>query len=128
MLNKLAQIFTKKPSAEQVFMEQNRIEFNDEQGFMINGFVLNDLSERLEYFSNRKLKKFDDLKEQLFSEIRENTRNDEPDAMYIESNIGTFSMADVYPMKHIGDDKKPLRFLQFKQKEIKERLSCAAID
>ncbi len=63
MLNKLAQIFTKKPSAEQVFMEQNRIEFNDEQGFMINGFVLNDLSERLEYFSNRKLKKFDDLKD-----------------------------------------------------------------
>ena len=63
MLNKLAQIFTKKPSAEQVFMEQNRIEFNDEQGFMINGFVLNDLSERLEYFSNRKLKKSDDLKD-----------------------------------------------------------------
>ena len=72
--------------------------------------------------------KFDDLKEQLFSDIRKNTRNDEPDAMYIESSIGTFSMADVYPMKHIGDDKKPLRFLQFKQKEIKERLSCAAID
>ena len=76
MLNKLAQIFTKKPSAEQVFMEQNRIEFNDEQGFMINGFVLNDLSERLEYFSNRKLKKFDDLKDLYFKAMLINEKID----------------------------------------------------
>ena len=76
MLNKLAQIFTKKPSAEQVFMEQNRIEFNDEQGFMINGFVLNDLSERLEYFSNLKLKKFDDLKDLYFKAMLINEKID----------------------------------------------------
>ena len=76
MLNKLAQIFTKKPSAEQVFMEQNRIEYNDEQGFMINGFVLNDLSERLEYFSNRKLKKFDDLKDLYFKAMLINEKID----------------------------------------------------
>ena len=76
MLNKLAQIFTKKPSAEQVFMEQNRIEFNDEQGFMIKGFVLNDLSERLEYFSNRKLKKFDDLKDLYFKAMLINEKID----------------------------------------------------
>ena len=76
MLNKLAQIFTKKPSAEQVFMEQNRIEFNDEQGFMIDGFVLNDLSERLEYFSNRKLKKFDDLKDLYFKAMLINEKID----------------------------------------------------
>ena len=76
MLNKLAQIFTKKPSAEQVFMEQNRIEFNDHQGFIIDGFVLNDLSERLEYFSNRKLKKFDDLKDLYFKAMLINEKID----------------------------------------------------
>ena len=76
MLNKLAQIFTKKPSAEQVFMEQNRIEFNDEQGFIVDGFVLNDLSERLEYFSNRKLKKFDDLKDLYFKAMLINEKID----------------------------------------------------
>mgnify|MGYP003616896952 FL=1 len=76
MLNKLAQIFTKKPSAEQVFMEQNRIEFNHEQGFIIDNFVLNDLSERLEYFSNRKLKKFDDLKDLYFKAMLINEKID----------------------------------------------------
>lgn len=76
MLNKLAQIFTKKPSAEQVFMEQNRIEFNDQQGFIVDGFVLNDLSERLEYFSNRKLKKFDDLKDLYFKAMLINEKID----------------------------------------------------
>ena len=76
MLNKLAHIFTKKPSAEQVFMEQNRIEFNDEQGFIVDGFVLNDLSGRLEYFSNRKLKKFDDLKDLYFKAMLINEKID----------------------------------------------------
>ena len=76
MLNKLAQIFTKKPSAEQVFMEQNRIEFNDQQGFIVDGFVLNDLSERLEYFSNRKQKKFDDLKDLYFKAMLINEKID----------------------------------------------------
>ena len=76
MLNKLAQIFTKKPSAEQVFMEQNRFEFNDQKGFIIDGFVLNDLSERLEYFSNRKLKKFDDLKDLYFKAMLINEKID----------------------------------------------------
>ena len=76
MLNKLAQIFTKKPSAEQVFMEQNRIEFNDQQGFIIDGFVLYDLSERLVYFSNRKLKKFDDLKDLYFKAMLINEKID----------------------------------------------------
>lgn len=76
MLNKLAQIFSKKPSAEQLYLEQNRIEFHEEQGFIIDGFVLNDLSEKLEYFSNRKLKKFDDLKELYFKAMLINEKID----------------------------------------------------
>lgn len=76
MLNKLAQIFSKKPSGEQVYLKQNRIEFNDSQGFVVDGFVLNDLSERLEYFSNRKLKKFDDLKELYFKSMLINEKID----------------------------------------------------
>ena len=95
MLNKLAQIFTKKPSAEQVFMEQNRIEFNDEQGFMINGFVLNDLSERLEYFSNRKLKKFDDLKDLYFK------------AMLINEKID-LEIANQRFVRHLGNNQENL--------------------
>ena len=69
MLNKLAGLFTSsrlfkssKPSTEQVFLEENNIQFYPEQGYIVDGIVVNELSERLSYFSNRKLTQFDDLK------------------------------------------------------------------
>ena len=69
MLNKLAGLFTgsklfksSKPSAEQLFLEENDIRFHPEQGYIVDGVVVNELSERLSYFSNRKLTQFDDLK------------------------------------------------------------------
>ena len=63
MLNKLTDLFkSKETKAEEVFLQGNNIVFNAEQGFIVDGVILNiELKERLEYFSNRKLKNFDDL-------------------------------------------------------------------
>ncbi|MDG9949560.1 hypothetical protein N7574_09495 [Acinetobacter ursingii] len=66
MLNKLSNLFKSgKPSAEQQYMQQQQIQFDSQQGYIVDGIVMNDLSERLEYFSNRKLSSFNDL-EQLY--------------------------------------------------------------
>ena len=63
MLNKIADFFkSDKETPEQIFLKENHIEYNAEQGFIIDGVIINEWSERLEYLSNRRLKKFDDLK------------------------------------------------------------------
>lgn len=67
MFNKLSQLFKgSKPSAEQIYLEQHHIQHDETQGYIIDGIVLNTLSERMEYLSNRKLTNFNDLK-QLYS-------------------------------------------------------------
>ena len=83
MLNKLAGLFTSsrlfkssKPSAEQLFLEENNIQFHQEQGYIVDGIVLNEWSERLSYLSNRKLNKFDDLKELYFTAMIINEKID----------------------------------------------------
>ena len=83
MLNKFAGLFTSsrlfkssKPSAEQLFLEENNIQFHQEQGYIVDGIVLNEWSERLSYFSNRKLNKFDDLKELYFTAMIINEKID----------------------------------------------------
>ena len=83
MLNKLTGLFTSsrlfkssKPSAEQLFLEENNIQFHQEQGYIVDGIVLNEWSERLSYFSNRKLTKFDDLKELYFTAMIINEKID----------------------------------------------------
>lgn len=76
MFSKLAQIFSNKPTAEHVYVQEQQIEFDTVRGYIIAGVVLNDLSERLEYFSNRKLKKFDDLKELYFKSMLINEKID----------------------------------------------------
>ena len=54
MLNKLSNLFKSgKPSAERQYMQQHQIQFDSQQGYIVDGIVMNDLSERLEYFSNR---------------------------------------------------------------------------
>lgn len=76
MLNKLAGLFTgsvllksSKPSPEQLYLQENNIQFDPEQGYIVDGIVVNQLSERLAYFSNRKLNNFDDLKTLYFTAI-----------------------------------------------------------
>src|SRR5699024_794059 len=42
----------------------------------------------------------DRLKERLIQEVQNQSNCDVPDMLYIESTIGNFSMADMYPHKH----------------------------
>lgn len=77
MLNKLAGLFTgSKPSPEQLYLQENNIQFDPEQGYIVGGIVVNQLSERLAYFSNRKLNNFDDLKTLYFTAILINEKID----------------------------------------------------
>ena len=77
MLNKLAGLFkSSKESAEQLFLQQQNIEFDQVQGYIVDDIVVNELSERLAYFSNRKLSHFDDLKKLYFTAMIINEKID----------------------------------------------------
>ena len=77
MLNKLAGLFkSSKESAEQLFLQQQNIQFDQVQGYIVDGIVVNELSERLAYFSNRKLSHFDDLKKLYFTAMIINEKID----------------------------------------------------
>ena len=79
MLNKLKNLFkaNAQDSAEQQFLKDNNIIWDDEQGFIVDGIILNaELSERLEYLSNRRLKKFDDLNALFFAGMMINEKID----------------------------------------------------
>ena len=77
MLNKLAGLFkSSKESAEQLFLQQQNIQFDQVQGYIVDGFGVNELSERLAFFSNRKLSPFDDLKKLYFTAMIINEKID----------------------------------------------------
>ena len=66
MLSQLTNLFkSTKETPEQLFLKEHALSFDVEKGAILNGMVLNELDFRLEYFSNRKLDRFDDL-EKLF--------------------------------------------------------------
>ncbi len=64
MLNKLIDLLKGQPkeSAEQIYLREQNIQFDPELGPIVDGCVLNQLSARLEYFSNRKLDNFNNLR------------------------------------------------------------------
>lgn len=64
MFNKLARLFktTAKETEEQSYLREQNIHFDQDQGPIVDEIVLSDLNNRLEYFSNRKLENFQDLK------------------------------------------------------------------
>lgn len=77
MLNKLVELFKgNKESAEHVFLRENNIQIDAEKGYIVDGIVVNELSERLEYFSNRKLTNFDDLETLFYKAILINEKID----------------------------------------------------
>ena len=78
MFSKVTELFKGKAAkAEREFLEKNNIQIDSEIGFIVDGVVLNrELAERLEYFSNRKLKNFDDLKELFYKAILMNEKID----------------------------------------------------
>jgi len=66
MLSQLTNLFkSTKETHEQLFLKKHALSFYLDKGAILNGMVLNELDFRLEYFSNRKLDRFDDL-EKLF--------------------------------------------------------------
>ena len=66
MLSQLTNLFkSTKETPEQLFLKEHALSFDVEKGAILYGVVLNELGFRLEYFSNRKLDRFDDL-EKLF--------------------------------------------------------------
>ncbi|WP_312323332.1 hypothetical protein [Acinetobacter schindleri] len=65
MFDKISALFkSNKPSPEQLYLEENNIQYTEQTGYIVDGINLNQgLGERLEYLSNRRMKTFDDLKE-----------------------------------------------------------------
>ena len=66
MFSQLSSLFkSSKETPEQLFLKEHALAFDTEHGTILDGVKLNELGFRLEYFSNRKLDRFDDL-EKLF--------------------------------------------------------------
>lgn len=65
MFDKISALFkSNKPSHALLYLEENNIQYTEETGYIVDGINLNqELGERLEYLSNRRMKTFDDLKE-----------------------------------------------------------------
>ena len=78
MLNKLKDVFrSSKVKEEEAYLKEHAIQFDQQQGYIVDGIVLNQaLSERLEYFSNRRLNKFDDLKALYYAAMLINEKID----------------------------------------------------
>ena len=101
MLKKISKLFTQKTSKlERTYLEENQIFFDDNLGYVVEGIVVNELSDRLEYFSNRRMKKFDDLRELYFNAILINEKID-------------LEIAHERYVQRLGNTKENL--LQFKQ-------------
>jgi hypothetical protein len=78
MLSKLTQLFKlKQDRPEQLYLQQHQIEYDEHQGFIIEGIVINDMhAERLAYFSNRRISQFDDLQALFYSAMLINEKID----------------------------------------------------
>lgn len=78
MLSKLTQLFKlKQDRPEQLYLQQHQIEYDEHQGFIIEGIVINDMhAERLAYFSNRRISQFNDLQALFYSAMLINEKID----------------------------------------------------
>ena len=77
MLKNLKQLFSQKSKAiEKQFLFENGIQYDQKQGYIINGQIVNELSARLEYLSNRRMKSFNNLKELYLNAIIINEKID----------------------------------------------------
>ncbi|OTG88358.1 hypothetical protein B9T31_02280 [Acinetobacter sp. ANC 4558] len=66
----------KKLNHEQNFLDENNIQYDKVRGYIVDGIVLNELSDRLQYLSNRKMYKFDNLKDLYFNAMIINEKID----------------------------------------------------
>ena len=65
---------------------------------------------------------FKDYTEKMLTDIKKEFKGHYEDFLYIESNFGTFSLAELFPYQHEVQEKKPLAFLRIKQQQIKDYL------
>lgn len=68
-------------------------------------------------FSNSQL--YDQTKEKIFKEVKENADAFTSDVLYIESIVGTFSLSDIFPYTNEVKKKQKLVYLEIKQNKIK---------
>ncbi len=77
MFNKLSELFkSNKESKEEQYLREHNIQFDEVAGYIVDDITLNELSDRLEYFSNRKLSNFNDLKSLFYTSILINEKID----------------------------------------------------
>lgn len=70
------------------------------------------------FMSNNKF--YDQFKERLFQDMRNNLDEFTDDALYVESELGTFSISDIFPFTHEIKQKEPLVFLEIKQEQMRK--------
>ena len=85
MLGKISGLFKKKPSAEQIYLEEHKIKIDPVLGFIIDGVVLKELTDKLVFFSNRKVSAFEDLENLFYRGILIKEKID------LELNTGSFT-------------------------------------
>lgn len=77
MWQEITRIFNRKnQNLETEYLQKNQIMFDQQQGYIVDGIVVNQWSERLMYFSNRRMSKFDDLKALYLNAILINEKID----------------------------------------------------
>lgn len=62
------------------------------------------------------------IRNSILDKAKKDFINGSEDIMYIESNIGTFSVSDLFPKKNKHDDKLPLEYLQLHEQINKKKL------
>lgn len=68
-------------------------------------------------------KLYEDLKQQIFQEVRDVYDPFTDEGLYVETIIGTYSISDIYPFTHEIKQKEPLIFLEIYQERIKELIN-----
>lgn len=63
--------------------------------------------------------RLDNLKNEMMEEIRNSGDGSIPDLLYIESNLGSFSMSELFPHEHDIENKKSLYFLKMLEYNIR---------
>lgn len=66
---------------------------------------------------------YNQMKANMFEQIRGQNDVFTDDVLYIESILGTFSLSDLYPFTHEVKQKEPLIFLEIKQDKMKELIN-----
>ena len=65
---------------------------------------------------------YNQIKEQMVTDIKEHVDEFTSDVLYVESIIGTFSISDIFPVTHETEKKRSLLYLTIRQKQFKNKI------